>query len=67
MEVVTKTYKEKYCPFHKAWVNQGIASCEKGKNPLTDCIDCEFMVEHEVIESYTSTCNNNVLTDIIKK
>lgn len=72
MEVVSRTYKQKYCPYRKAWVNQGLASCNKGKNPWTDCKDCEFMEEQEVTESYTSTGNNSVMyydkeTNEIKK
>ena len=61
MKVVTKTYKQKYCPYRKALVNQGLVSCDKGKNPWTDCKDCEFMEEQKVIESYTSTCDNSVV------
>lgn len=43
-----KTYKQKYCPYRLAWVNQGIASCLKYKNPFTDCNECEYQEEMEV-------------------
>ena len=56
MSKITKhTFTYKSCPFRHAWVNQGLASCDKGKHPLKDCNDCEYNKEYEAEVSYIST------------
>ena len=58
MEIMEKgetTYKVKRCPYRHSWVNQGIASCDKGKNPFKDCSECEYQEEVEVTTTWAST------------
>lgn len=55
MKTIEKTYKVKQCPFRRAMVNQGVAMCDKGKDPFKDCENCEFMKEVEVKATWAST------------
>lgn len=46
------------CPFKHTWVNQGYASCDKGKDPFNDCKECEYMEEHEAEVTWASIDND---------
>ena len=55
MEIGKYTYKQQFCEFRRSWVNQGLSLCMKGKDPMIDCENCEFLKEQEVVCTYASS------------